>query len=248
MYRRILNGRDLWVLLKRKYWYIIGIYLLMQFGGAFLAAILTISYGLDPINTAISINIIGFLIAVVIILAMLKKELHEERIAHPLSIGKIIGWSALGILLAWFSQGIASVLEMAILGSDPDSANTQLIVEISRMNPIFILVPALIGPILEELVFRKIIFGALYKRFNFFLAALISSFIFAAAHMEFVHILVYATMGFVFAFIYVKTKRIIMPIIVHMSLNTVAVVGQLVLDVEQLEKIQDQAMLIFFGG
>lgn len=246
--QRILNGKDLWNQLKRSYWYIIAIYLLMQIGGAFLTVFLNLVFHLDYMKTAVVINIFGFSIVVIIVLRMLWPELREERITKPLSVGTIIGWSALGIMMAWIAQTIAGMLELAILGTGPDSANTQMIVEISRMNPIFILVPALVGPILEELIFRKIIFGTLYKRFNFFISAIVSSLIFSVAHMEFVHILVYAAMGFVFAFLYVKTKRIIIPIIVHMSLNTIAVLGQLFIDFEKLEKMQEQSLLILFGG
>src|SRR5699024_1090959 len=117
--------------------------------------------------------------------------------------------------------------------------------------PIFIIVPALVGPILEEIIFRKIIFGSLYKRTNFFIAAALSSLIFGIIHQEPEHILIYAAMGFVFAFIYVQTKRIMIPIIVHMSMNTIAVIGQMSLspeDIEQMRNHLDQLQTIFIGG
>ena len=47
--------------------------------------------------------------------------------------------------------------------------------DIARTTPWFLIVISIIGPILEEIVFRKILFGTLYKRFNFFIAAIISS-------------------------------------------------------------------------
>ncbi len=52
-------------------------------------------------------------------------------------------------------------------------------------------------------------------------------------HLDFLHILVYTAMGFVFAFLYVQTKRIIVPIIVHAGMNTLVVVAQLTLDPEK---------------
>lgn len=66
--------------------------------------------------------------------------------------------------------------------------------------------------------------------------------------MDLTHILIYVSMGFVFAYLYVKTKRIIVPILVHMTLNTVTVLGQLLIDPEKLEQMQNDVMLIFFGG
>ena len=83
---------------------------------------------------------------------------------------------------------------------------------------------------------------------NFFFAALISSLIFAVIHTDFLHILVYAAMGFVFAFLYVQTKRILVPIIVHAGMNTLVVLTQLSLDPEEIQKRLDQLQLIFFGG
>ena len=47
--------------------------------------------------------------------------------------------------------------------------------DITRTTPWFLIVISIIGPILEEIVFRKILFGTLYKKFNFFIAAIISS-------------------------------------------------------------------------
>lgn len=124
------------------------------------------------------------------------------------------------------------------------SENTQQIISIIESFPFVILVSSFIGPILEEIVFRKIIFGALHKRLNFFLSALISSVIFALAHFEPEHIILYSTMGFTFAYLYVKTQRIIVPIIAHVTMNTFVVLIQSVYreDIERIlrdmEKIQ----------
>lgn len=222
----------------------------MQIGGAILAVVLASVYDLDYIKVAVYINIIGFLLVVTISLVLLWKELREEGRLYPLSTGRFIGWVILGLFMAWGAQLLAGILELNVLGIDADSENTNMIIDISRSNPIFIFVPALIGPILEELIFRKIIFNAFYKRWNFFVSALLSSLIFSVAHFEFTHILIYASMGFVFAYLYVKTKRIIVPIIVHMLMNTIAVVGSLMIDVEKLEEIQNQIQMIWllFGG
>src|SRR5690625_784000 len=145
-------------------------------------------------------------------LNLLKNNLREERKAHPLTIGRIIGWSILGLLLAWGGQILAATIEMEILDIAPGSENTDLIVQLTQMNIIFLLLPALLGPIVEELVFRKVIFGAMRRRVNVHMAAIFSALIFAFFHLDFDHLLIYFTMGLVFTFIYVKTKRIIIPI------------------------------------
>jgi len=152
--------------------------------------------------------------------------------------------------MALIAQTIAGMIEIHILGIKTTSENTQILMDITRSIPIFMILTALIAPILEEIVFRKIIFGTLYKRTNFFIAGLISALIFGFVHGEPQHILIYASMGFVFAFLYVKTKRIIVPIIAHMAMNSLVVITQYSLTPEDIEKMQKQLeqMQIFIGG
>lgn len=223
----------------------------MQMIVAFIAPILHFGFGIEMLDAAVYAYIGSFIVALIMILSLMKNDLKEEKLKHPLSIGQIIGWSVAGLFLAWIAQAIAVTIEMELFGIDPASENTEVIVDFTRSNILFILIPAIIAPILEEIIFRKILFGTFYKKMNFFLAALLSSLIFAVLHLDFTHLLIYATMGFVFAFLYVQTKRIIVPIIVHMAINTIAVLGQLLIDPEMLEKVeqmQKNIQLILLGG
>lgn len=223
----------------------------MQMIVAAIAPILHFGFGIEMLDAAVYAYIGSFIVALIIILSLMKNDLKEEKLKHPLSIGQIIGWSVAGLFLAWIAQAIAVTIEMQLFGIDPASENTEVIVDFTRSNILFILIPAIIAPILEEIIFRKILFGTFYKKMNFFIAALLSSLIFAVLHLDFTHLLIYATMGFVFAFLYVQTKRIIVPIIVHMAINTIAVLGQLLIDPEMLEKMeqmQKNIQLILLGG
>ncbi len=164
------------------------------------------------------------------------------------SIGHVILWAIIGFFMAYIVQVSASLIEIRVFGMEAGSENTQGIMEIARAFPLFMIVPAIIAPILEEVIFRKVIFGSLYKRMNFFLAALLSSLVFGAIHGELQHILVYSSMGFVFAYLYVKTKRILTPIIVHAALNTMTVLAQYSLTPEEIQQQLDQLQMILFGG
>lgn len=235
----------------KRYWYVIITFIIMQMIVAFIAPILHFGFGIEMLDAAVYAYIGSFIVALIIILSLMKNDLKEEKLKHPLSIGQIIGWSVAGLFLAWIAQAIAVTIEMELFGIDPASENTEVIVDFTRSNILFILIPAIIAPILEEIIFRKILFGTFYKKMNFFIAALLSSLIFAVLHLDFTHLLIYATMGFVFAFLYVQTKRIIVPIIVHMAINTIAVLGQLLIDPEMLEKMeqmQKNIQLILLGG
>lgn len=191
--------------------------------------------------------VFSFTITLFIVLFLLRKEFGQTR-SDKASIGSSILWTIGGIFLALFAQTVAANIEY-MLGIDAGSENTQQILRVIESVPIFILVSSVIGPILEEIVFRKIIFGSLYKRFNFVISALISSLIFALAHQEPEHIILYSAIGLTFAYLYVKTKRIIVPILTHVAMNTMVVLIQSVYR-EEIEKILKEMEQIqtFIGG
>lgn len=201
--------------------------------------------------SAISIywTISSFLLCLVIVLFLMRPDMKKNLVRNDVAnIGEIILWSIVGFFMAFFAQGIANVIEIKLLGIKPGSENTQDIMSVSRAFPLFMIIPMFVAPILEEVIFRKIIFGTLYKRSNFFIAALLSALIFGIIHGEPEHLLVYASMGLVFAFLYVKTKRILVPIFVHMALNSITVIRQYSLSPEEIQKMLDQLQMISIGG
>lgn len=235
-------------MLPRHYWSIIITYIIMHLSGFIVVPFTILQFQKDPFITLAYWNIIAFSIALMVILSILQKNKPTTNIRHKMSISQMIGWSILGLFMAYGAQVIAVLIEHNILGISPGSENTEQIVQLSKIAPAFIVIPAILAPILEEIVFRKVIFGSLYKRMNFFLAAVISSLIFGVIHLDLTHLLIYTVMGFVFAFLYVKTKRIIIPIIVHMGINSFAVVTQMLIDPEKLKQIQQELSFILFWG
>ena len=220
--------------MRKEYWLILITYIAMQlssFIGVPLMSFIAPSFGKSgPELASFSIStwlMISFSIAMVIILYLLRKEMvNPVRSEKALSPSLSTYWAIGGIFLALIAQTVAANIEL-LMGIEMGSENTEQIVGSYRTAPIVIIVTAIIGPILEEIVFRKIIFGALYKRLNFFIAAIISSLIFAIAHGEPEHLLLYTSIGLTFAFLYVKTNRILVPIITHVSMNTIVVIMQL---------------------
>jgi len=169
-------------------------------------------------------NVFIFTVALIFVLLLLKNEM-DVRSFDRKQWREISLWGFGGVFLAFFSQSVGIQLE-SMLGIDPGSENTRTIIFLIEHVPLLVVVSSIIGPILEEIVFRKIIFGTLYQKFNFAISALISSVIFALAHLDFPHIILYTMMGFVFSFLYVQTRKIIVPIIAHVLMNTLVVVIQ----------------------
>lgn len=242
--------------MKKEYWYVIIAYIAMQLSsliGIPLVAFIGAAMGksLKEMET-LSIPywlVISFTLTLMIVLLILRKESKlQADLRGAATPASSAAWAVAGVFFALMAQSIAGSIEN-MLGIEMGSENTQEIIKLIENFPIVILVSSIIGPILEEIVFRKIIFGSLHKKMNFFFAALISSVIFALAHFEPEHVILYSAMGFTFAFLYVKTKRIIVPIIAHVTMNTMVVLLQSVFreDIERMikeaEKIQS-----FIGG
>ena len=60
---------------------------------------------------------------------------------------------------------------------------------IAKQLPVFILLISIVGPILEEYIFRKVIFGEIYNKIKgnrivaFLIASIVSSILFAIAYI-----------------------------------------------------------------
>ncbi|HWI48544.1 MAG TPA: CPBP family intramembrane glutamic endopeptidase [Rummeliibacillus sp.] len=167
-------------------------------------------------------------IALIIFLILISRDQNFWKIykGSKASLPLSILWGIIGFFMVFIGQSIGSMIE-STLGIHQGSQNTANLVSIADVAPIAILAIVFIGPILEEFVFRRVIFGSLVQTTNFFVAALVSSIVFALIHLDLPHIIIYAISGFIFAFLYHKTKRIITSIIAHMMLNGFVTVIQL---------------------
>ncbi|WP_019244432.1 MULTISPECIES: CPBP family intramembrane glutamic endopeptidase [Bacillus] len=244
--------------MKKEYWYVIMVYIAMQLSGIIGAPLFKyIGLAMGASENTINIyataywSIFSFIVALIITLILMRKDFGSAswiRNEPPAPVGMSILWAIAGIFLAFFAQTIAANIER-LIGIEVGSENTQTLVNVISSVPSFAIITSIVGPILEELIFRKIIFGSLYKKMNFILAALISSIIFGLAHLEFEHIILYTAMGFTFAFLYVKTKRIIVPIFAHVMMNTTVVIVQLMFQ-DQIEDMMKQVEQVqsFIGG
>lgn len=235
--------------MTKKYWLVILTYIIMQLS-AFIGVPILMLMGIAENRIPGIWTLVSFSIGFIIILFLLRQDMTERNLTRGRSTGsQAFLWSIIGIFMAFFAQYVAVLIEMNVLGIEPGSENTEMIVQLAKATPALILVVAVIGPILEEIIFRMIIFGSLYKRFNFWIAGVISSVIFAGVHLDFEHLLVYTFMGIVFAYLYVKTKRIIVPIMAHVALNSFVMIVQVVYG-DRLMELQKklEEMQGFIGG
>lgn len=183
---------------------------------------------------------IGVIVALFIIFR--DKQFFRIWSGKPSGYIPAVLWGVLGFFMLLLGQTLAAMIEMAI-GIEPGSENTASLVTIAEAVPYAIFAVVLFGPILEELVFRRVIFGSLNQTTNFFIATAVSALVFALVHLEFTHLLLYFSTGLILAFLYRQTKRIITPIIAHILLNGYVMLVNLNIDkierfLEQLERMQ----------
>ena len=156
----------------------------------------------------------------------------ESTILLNIAIG-LAGFVAMMLLqgvINWTLQYLSEIFEF-----QASSKNTSNVVQIIKLNPLFIGYVVFLGPIMEELFFRKAVFGYFYdvmlgskQWIRFTIPALITGILFAIPHDGFSPIMVlYIMMSFVFSFLYLKTKSIITPMIAHIAMNMMVVIVQL---------------------
>ena len=80
----------------------------------------------------------------------------------------------------------------------------------------------IISPIMEEIIFRGRLYNLLGHTASPFMAAFLSSFVFAAIHMQPIIIIDGFLSGMLFSYMYLLKRSIILPILLHICNNMIA--------------------------
>jgi membrane protease YdiL (CAAX protease family) len=132
-----------------------------------------------------------------------------------------------GFLLVYASLIVANLI-LTLLGVVETSQNEMVIQSLFNDSPlnlfILFLVLCVLTPIVEEVVFRKVIFNFVEPRSNYKVAIAMTGIIFGIMHVisfgDFIQSIPYILMGFVFGYIYWKSnKNIYVVISVHFLNN-----------------------------
>ncbi|WP_231557551.1 CPBP family intramembrane glutamic endopeptidase [Exiguobacterium sp. ZOR0005] len=172
---------------------------------------------------------IGFSLTIIISFFLLWPDLKlYKQQGIQSNLNDTVKWIGLGILMQYGLVIVASLIETSISGEMVASENTERIAEIVRLVPVMTLSVVLLGPIIEEILFRHILFGNLNARFGFWIAFAVSSVLFALIHDD-NRFLVYIAMSFAFTVAYAKTRRLIVPIAIHAFNNALVMVALLLM-------------------
>ncbi len=197
-------------------------------------------------------QVILMIAAALIILWMNYKVKNKTQLELQKKVQKrfVVPWALLGLVAVLIYQVIASLINQFVFKIDQPSPNTTGIMNITQEAPIFIVLVAIAGPLLEEFVFRKVIFGEIFnilkgnKIIRFIIAGTVSSALFASAHNDPDFIIIYFGMGFILAGFYVFTKRIAVPVLIHIFMNSFVVAIQIFF-ADDIKKMQESVSFIY---
>ncbi|WP_099975124.1 CPBP family intramembrane glutamic endopeptidase [Lactobacillus terrae] len=102
------------------------------------------------------------------------------------------------------------------------SANTQDLITYMKFAPYYVIYPLVCAPIMEEIIFRKLMFTDLNQYIGFGMSAALSSLLFAFLHQD-SFFLVYFFIGLFLCFIYSRTKNIYINMMAHILMNLIVI-------------------------
>lgn len=157
----------------------------------------------------------------------------------------------------WFTLMMvpAAVIAMMILtaivvtaaGGVQTSANQAGLQDLMQQVPAWLMVPVvvIVGPFVEEYIFRHLLIGKLSRRLNIWLCCALSAVLFAALHIvgqeaiTLPALLPYLAMGATLVFVYVWTgKNLMFSYFVHAAKNLLAVVFIYAIPPELFQQLQ----------
>lgn len=216
--------------------FIIGVYLLAQIFFPYL----TIRFLPESNSTLARVLTLAYqFLAICLILVFIRNnatnsiDANKSKFSFLKSVGSGIVFFLVMILLQLFLGIILQILGI-FFGFDARSANTTEIAGLVKQQPLFILFVVFFAPVLEELVFRKAIFGYLYdilsengEKLRFLTASILTGVIFGIPHDGFSpQLVVYIIMSMVFSYAYRLSSNIVAPIVAHMLMNALVMIIQ----------------------
>lgn len=189
-------------------------FILLAFGEAKALQIFDSYWYLWAMNIAV-MYVIAFPVFYLIIRKMRTVNRYQSKIRASeffalLMVGEAFMY--LGSIVGTWLNSFFSIF----VGEMPENTTSELIMN----SPIWIviIVAVIIGPIVEELMFRKLMIDRL-SVYGDKIAIIVSSIAFGIFHGNFYQFFYAALLGLVLGYVYTKTANIVYPIIMHMFIN-----------------------------
>ena len=164
-------------------------------------------------------SVIQYLIAFPILCLSLHSIPKRAPIKNTLGIKSLFKYVAASVFVVYIGNYISSMIMMNLeraLGRVPENSvstvldNTNIILSV--------LIAGIIGPIFEELMFRKLFIDRLTP-YGDAIAIFLPSLLFALIHGNLYQLFYAFFVGIMFSYIYLKTGKIIYSIVLHIFIN-----------------------------
>jgi len=197
----------------------LGVALLILLSVGMLTAVF-LGYGVDYLDNVGAIFLEAvYIVPVVLILAF--KRIHWKHLGFGGFTLNVIGVGC-GLLVGGYVIVIAhnAILYFFGIGAQGD----QFFEVFSQLDaPIwFFITGAVVAPFVEEIFFRGFLFQGFRQKYGWKTGILLSSFLFAAVHLDPVALVPTFIIGCVLAYIYHRSNSLWPGIIFHASINTVS--------------------------
>lgn len=161
----------------------------------------------------------NWLISYPLLVVLLRRKPSEKPERHDLSFFELIMYISISFGIVFCANltglGVVQVIQK-ISGYTLKNPTDELLKDQNAM--LLVVMVALIGPILEEIVFRKLLIDAI-GRYNAGVAVIISGVVFGIIHSNISQFFYTLAFGLFLGFIYLKTGRLLYTIIMHVSVN-----------------------------
>ena len=151
-------------------------------------------------------------------------------------------------LMMYFVTSVINQIGAAITKTAPAGGSTQLDI-LAKMQttklPVGIMIPVIIGPVLEELIFRKLMLDRT-RGYGEKTAVIFSSICFGLFHGNLTQFLYATCAGLFLGYVYCKTGKVLHTMLMHMLLNATSSAILLVLPV--LENLHSNGAVISIIG
>lgn len=138
---------------------------------------------------------------------------------NKLSFGQFVKYFFVSIAVLYISNTISGIINLVIgiiRGKLIDNPVQDIVVNSNIV--VNILYICLLGPIVEEIIFRKILLDKL-RKFGDLPAILLTGIAFGLTHMNLAQLLYATTLGIIFAYITIRTNTVIYSMILHIMIN-----------------------------
>lgn len=163
--------------------------------------------------------ICNYILPLPILIYLMKKIESENLEKHSLTPKTLLSYIAIALTLMWIGNMMGLIITTLISSATPmDVSNpVQTLINSSSIWINLVLI-SIIGPVFEEVMFRKILIDRTIK-YGVKVSVLLSALMFGLFHGNLNQFFYAFLIGGFFAYVYIKTGNIAYPIILHMSVN-----------------------------